>query len=1766
MRGDHIEAFTAEALTPFLLERMRAGDDLLDGIFFRARELIERPPVGSSLRAAERAWAADPEPIKSDESYSDWSRMLRPILRPRRRREPATDLADLRPTDVRAAFVSILSLVRPPRDDIVVFGVGAGDPRPADRIAPGSLPRGRLAGVAALISYWTAIRRFRPVLPRDVARAASESLRALSARWLAGLPEGRTLDEETAANLLRAARRAEVDAELAERVFADQRDGRAPALEDVAYLFARPSPAYARVFDRVVGRDARPELHDAYARGGAFDSLRDVEPTPGPRPVAVRVGAVAQPEGDREIDVGLAPTVPLVVAAAIASVPRGAARLRASLIFESRTIAAEDRAASESRYFRWMIEARGGSYRIVADALDADGAIAASGASGELRVRQFAHCVRCPRRVDFGDPAFATASRDCVWTASPRPGTAPAAAESKDLEMTARYGENERTRAAARAAWLAGRTRGRFVVPGEPSAPPIEYLGAHSPDRRGPDFPRIADTGEFARGSLVAARADEMRALEAAAADPDEAREARDRAVATLRRMLEGREAEDPREIAKAREATARRLEAALRDAIARFRSIAAPLEAAVSRGDPVEFPEMKEIKKAHEAYAAPDDDADLEGFVGREAEIVRDVETAYAAMILKLEMIAAGAKDFAFRLDAAKAFVAGRDERSALTRAIGEAEDLAKIDLDEMRKGPAELRGLRERAIGEANGAIARAKARLADLRAEREIATDSERWNRAATAVLATLDAIPLAFDFGDELASALADLPETISTRADADAVATAMGRIEYAETRDRVAALRADLERVADRIPVGADADVAGAIPEALANSKAKLESWTREADERASRIDDWRHVVAGYFDALADFAPAANVERDILDQIARAEDPDARASELDQSWSDVARARRALERKAVSAAVAIEDAGKKIGTWPPPSPGDFERAREAARAARRARIEAEEARARESADEARRRRADEFEAHPKVAEFDEIADRVGDAEAKLRPGKATSIDEIAAMDSDLRKLEDIALPRPEGASDAEAAELARSRKERLAALRLRLLGGVETRNAIAADLVTSRAFETFATRSVKTAEIALATRLAWIDRTAKLMERAGEYLDFERLPKELEDLRARVERRGRENVARMRATELAKALTDSIALANAEIASEPKPPEDLEGAVEALIASASARVDAIELLRDADERLREANGEYAREYGDDAKAKGVEDFTSKASKLLAEFVRVSDAGLEKRRDAALAALRGARDVDLALRLVAKLEAEGIEDASEVDAALRRRLTGSVAQIVELAAAAAESAPSADLLAFDRGAAAESLARIESLRTRPGSDAEAARVALDEAEKSVRAELEPARLAAMRTIASAYTLAKYGGDAADSAVRALEFLARDREIYGDVFGTVSLAGAYTFTAELLDPGAMERILAGFRNAALTEGRCRIDARVRPGALTCALDSIVMLAAKADPQIMGRILGARPSECARGFSIAMRRIDAELERGQVPESGCDDLRAQLLKCEPRDERLRQILFEAGDRARPKETLDAADVLGWLNAVYAIEPVRLISEEVIMPESTRDTMSGILREAGATRESIAATFAGMDSTTDPEKKADILGAALLAAGLLPTPVIELVARFRRNPIAPPPLVSRSEHAWPYSFAIDLFEGSDALHEVAVEDPVEAPRSFAIHPIDREGAFAEMIRTGAKKIHPRFARWGYSYRLVAIVHWRPGHYWITLRCGEEWYRYDSTRREIFRRLPRDDPLDAETLGSAQMIFYARGLRTATTPGEIADL
>lgn len=117
----------------------------------------------------------------------------------------------------------------------------------------------------------------------------------------------------------------------------------------------------------------------------------------------------------------------------------------------------------------------------------------------------------------------------------------------------------------------------------------------------------------------------------------------------------------------------------------------------------------------------------------------------------------------------------------------------------------------------------------------------------------------------------------------------------------------------------------------------------------------------------------------------------------------------------------------------------------------------------------------------------------------------------------------------------------------------------------------------------------------------------------------------------------------------------------------------------------------------------------------------------------------------------------------------------------------------------------------------------------------------------------------------------------------------------------------------------------------------------------------------------------------------------------------------------------------------------------------------------------------------------------------------------------------------------------------WPYIFTPDMYSPEDAEIVNVKTAPfvdTQPPRSFAFKlALSEDGV---NIWKGGKTLAERFERWEKTYDLVAIIHQHPGHYWITYRCGEKWYKFTGSTTSSL-----EDPFAEDEKTTAQIVFYA---------------
>lgn len=1731
-----MQADQLEILTPFLIERLRNGDDLRDGIVLRASELLNLPtrPVWSgsiTIDGAKDAWKSNPLTAKRGETGEDWARMLKPMPPVRR----VTDLANLSPRVSRPFFVSLLSVLSPQPDEISVSGVGAGTV-PA-RPEPG-VPRARAAGVAALIIYWRALRRFAIALPPDVARAAGEVLRIVLADQLTSTSIAR-LDEPKAERAFIKARRDRVELSVAKRVAAHHDNKSAPRMSDVAFLFAYPSERYLQIFNRFEFRTKRPEIYRAYMRGGAFDDLRPrlsldgvpKEPTP-----IFADGAGLTVEGDRKMDVGLASTVPLVIRSEAMLVPRATISLRATLVYNDKVEDVDDRSVSGSHLFRWVREPRGGIYRVRIEAFDADGTVVAVGRSGELHVTQFAHCVRCSQKIDFS--RLDIDERVCAWRTSPRPGTLPSTVSSENLHMLTRYGSNERVRQAATAAFRRGQRSGEIIVAGESAAPSIDYLGAHSPDRRLPDMPSISEVGRFLRGSLVDAHRGEMLALEIEASDRSAPRDARNRSVELLRLRLEGRESSDSSQsVDVALQQLADRLVNNIKLARAnleRFKAVVDELHGTkVPIDEDIEKPWRVITESAEQMEIVENidvqklDEPELRKHIDLTDSRKILVDDARAALVRFSGTLVASIRAYTDQINDVRTFLnstIGNGRLSSRETTLGtllvEGENfLVRTDaVTDIEATLSTLKAEAEKAKAELDQMKQAMETRLAQIEGDRQAMALATSWNARVGEIVSKIELLEIApsvvargKDFVTNLGGVL-DREDAEKVRKEFDAA-----KIEYKNAGDVAKDLFDDLKRFTKKAPRGVDSDVSRRAADALREEPAKFATWADGEKEAEELALDWGLTVGSYFDDFKDASTydewAKKLMADLVDRdLIEADDFDDQMLRLEDSG----RVYRDVYDRLIQAAHRSGDVAKRFDATLIPQPSnplaDFE-AVVADTQQKRAEFLADKARrANETVDAAKQRRLREFKEAPATFAFDAALGAL-ESNARAFEGKriAANFAALIVLDDELREAGRLmdAVRAPSGMPSDEAEELLRGRKETLKDAE-NVRRSDRWKIAVTAEVSRLRTLkmEMFLQKSPEKAEEEKTLRLGMVRLLDGVIDRTEPFLpDIARLRSTTKDMRAEIELNGSTAVSRLNVQKLAQEFIADLAEAATDLASDPQPTGDLEEIVTSLIENSDRRRGRLGALSATNDELREANGKHARSFSEDQKQGLSTDATSEASTLFVDYSTDSATDEDARLAKVLNAIEQDADITRALGQIARLPQEG--ETFVIAERIRKRrndLFGGLEARIETI-----SAPSVQELARDRAEAVLVLSSLELIQididalfsTDPTRGTELLQ-RFDEKKAEILRALEPAREKAFSRIESALTLSRYGGDEDAGALVARNFLHDDDSLYGRI----------QFPSGWESEAGLVSLLNKTRGNAVGPDRCKLTAYVSSGALTCALDSIVMLAARADPQIMGRLLASKPDDpIASDVSSVLRRIDDRIGRGETSESTCDDLRNALIRGASTESIMRSILYNPS--GQPKDMLDVADVLEWMNGRYEIEPVQLVTVETTVPEPT------------------------------PE-----------------TPV----------PIGPHSV--RHQLSWPYKFASDLFTGA-AFHDVQVETPSTAPRSFSI----RTGLTTEFetggsrtvdglvhLAKGGTKLEVRFERWGWVYELVAIVHHRPGHYWISARCAGDWFRYDGTKRGQGQlRKIGDDPRDSETLATMHMLFYERTMRMATT-GAVVDV
>lgn len=1747
-----MQADQLDVLNPFIIERLRAGDDLRDGIVLRARELLTLParPMWSNsntLDGSKRAWVAHPLPARRDETGEDWARMLTALPRSRHH----TDLADFRGRDGRPFFFPLLGLLNPLNVDLIVSGVGEGATPP--KVKPG-IPRARAAGVAALRMYWSSVSRFVGALEPDVAWMASETLHLflndqLSSRSIGGL------NEMAAERALLEARRKLADTGIAARVFEKHAEHAAPDLADMAHLFAFPSPAYRSVFASRAnvdepaiaakrgGRDLNPEevaevqrrkgLRTAYARGGAFGVISaplERDPTPGAAERALEGGTYARSEGDRETDAGLNPTVPIVVGVSAMRVPRSASRLRARLTFDGEIVDEDERPATESRHFRWMRVPKGGSYRVTVEALDDNGAIIGSGSSGELRVRQFAHCARCPERIDFSEPHVASL-RECRWKASPKPGTPPTTIDSDDFEFLARYGENERVRRAASTASREGRVKGKLLVAGEPAALAIDYIGIHSPNRRLPDLPRIADTGELVRGSLVVEFEKKMLEVEAQAEDRTLPREDRDHAVDVLTHMLGGEDASESHRSVSARlKRTAGRLKdaaAAVFEELKRVFEELDQLEATSAEPEDATMAEKwRQVRDWDEmqrdARALPDvgdmSKEELEATVANAPRMRIAIEAAKRVEIFKVDKLlqtlakldepARAIREFWARtvgdlelLEERKELAALVDQFEVVLKPIRDPEELTKM----LEEGKAKF----DEWIEFVDVSERDASGRLAAMVADRAQQIDADAWNARAGQAVADLERVRLPESAAETAKLFVARLNGELTEAGakELDLLMTQKAR-DYENEHRRVAELYRALDRLSDRPPPAVDRDLLARIADSLAEKPAKLDPWDEESRAAAQVSTDVTTSIGDYFAANARVeAGRADAQKiaDLLasEELASAADYDAQIAEIEEAaqklQADVQNARDRFARAVASA--------KRIDATLIPEPespiDDYGDLLEEAERKRAEFERAEETRARESEEEGRQRREQEFENSVETANFLGAAEEVETAQREFKERRVPpkGLETLKALTDDISDLKELlsAVSTPAGADIPEQIAMMRPVEDRLEAIEA-IMVHPHWQASLAADLVRLRTsnYTRFLQKSPSSVKAELERRVGEIDLAIDLNKRTSEQLpSFSVFAEELVELRDDVMLSGETAHSRMalldQAGEFIVQLNESIA------ALEQTPPasDDLATAVDEVNVLLIERAETNDALGVARDELAKADGEHAARFAKDEKREALSGKISDTAKLFVDYTLVLFNSNQTRWNHVVDLIESSPP-EIGLREIKRLREPQFATLDEVLIRLTERQTRPFADLE--ARIVGVPVPEPHELEANREAAIVSFEVIEAIRsdlaTVEAADVELAKpisALLRAKDLEVRNLLNPARSEALSKLHRAMTISSYGGRDDDFGLEALAFLERDRALYGNL-NIPNFAADATQFATSLD---RER----GRTLALDK-RCEVQAFVRPLGDTCALDVVAMFAAKADPLVMGRmriVLNAK-DDCAKGISRALGKIDEDIQAGRTAATGCGEIRNAMRECAKTDDLARQLLFGsriAGQtKLIEKRFLDVAEIMTWLNSKYEIELAQLFTYEHVVPDPEISVM--------------------------PEH--DII----------------------------------KQLSWPYNFSRDDFAGAEAIHEVVLKEDdgsfVTVPRLFALTAeagqLAPGGILPEILAKQKLRLDLNFVRWGWIYELIAIVHHAPGHYWITLKCGEKWFRYNALAKPVFAPMPGNDPRDAITRKTMHILVY----------------
>jgi hypothetical protein len=1766
-------------ISEFIFERLRAGDDLLDGVELRAKELLRLParPTWSdsaNFERAKEAWSEKPLTARRDETGEDWAQTLKKLPRPRGVVEPAR-LADFRLRRGRRFRVPVLSLIDAPVEEITVVGIGDGEfPRPGK---PG-IPRGRAAGVAALRMYWNAASHLMSILPPDLSWIAVESVRLflvnrLTSRGLEGM------SEEAVTRELRKDRERTGDdnAAAAERVFAAHARREEPDARDLALLFAYPSARYRAIFadvvkpneladrarssgvpmtaDQIVEHERRRALYDAYGRGGAFGQIRrrrpeaDAAPPPSP---AELIEAPPRPrtEGDREMDVPLNSRTPIVFQASALAVPRSSYSVRAGLIFDGdRVLETEERPASASRNFSWMRRPKGGVYVMHVEALDEHGRVIARGASGELRVHQFAHCARCPERVDFSEP---NVERTCRWKASPNVGTLPTTVESDDFSFLARYGDNERVRRAADVASRGGRVGGRLVVPGEPAACAIEYLGVHSPDRQLPDYPRLTDAHDFVPGSLVAEFEVEMLELEARAADLALDLIEREKAVESLVLRLKGETADDSRENAVKRLRRqvelimARATQVGDRATIA-MKEMDALVGETVAETEAKPEPESEHFAEMYRTRVAwlrlkeelADEPApaidgmseeELEALIRRTPEMRALLNRGWRdnnSVNDRVMTIVTGIlepRDAMIRIfERVERYPELANERQTLARAIAHYREIDQnldqyaqdIELEKRRE--LELLRAHIATIGERERA---AMARLERLRARNRELTAAQAWAREAAA-LAGMMAIGAPVAFEEQLKDYVARHGPRLSDR-EVEEVEKILGQIidGYATDRRVVAERRDTAQRLIDRAPPDADEEL-------LRNLRRRLERTIRIEDEldrlstEARRFSErWNIDVGAYADSSARVVHNRKLAATVMAEMGSAEtlksdryyeirdDLVLSAADLQIELDDAARARETAMATArrVNAELPLVPESPISGFDDLRERSDRQRAEFEAR-----RTEAERDREREERERIERAMESSLQFFEQTAA---AAEQLKNDIEERRTRKAPlTISALVTMEAALAEVSDAygSIELPQGVSETET--ILKPLEKRLEALE-EIRASDSWAAALAAGIVAMRnsnywQFGRFKNpESLRKAMRERLTEIAAVRTVAEKTAGTTESQTTRSYATEMTELFDRVTLEGRRAESRLIVLAKARELIENVNEAIAALARDAnvKDEEDVARAVDLANEIFERRVAVSGAIEEKALELLEMEGEHDREFEptETKKSMKLADPVANAHSAHADYSIVAKSENEKVWAAIRAKLLAASPSEALDQLDRLIEVD-FADKDEIKIAIEEQRDKGLA---ELAARISEiPVPTNEELEANRGAAVVAFEMIGAIRDdmdkMPKSERFSARgkeldQSLTDKEIEVRNTLTPARDAAIGVMHRARVMAQYGGDDDEKAFAAFEFLRRENEMYG-----------YDLRSRSAD--ALRRELENARGVdskLKLAQRCSLAAYVPFSGATCALDAVVMIAGKADPEMMGRLLTPK-DDCAKSISAVLRQIDEAFQKGMTPSTKCDVLRRKLFECEKdkSDDTLSQLLFAPPPRSggrtvgrrQARAELDVMDLMSWLNRKYDIELSQMIVSERTAPDP-------------------------LESEVRPHDTV-------------------------------------VEREWPYVFGAEKFDGLEFFDQVPVVAVTGTPRVFAIASeageVQGSGTvFGQLARRADSPVRARFEfdRWNAIYRLAAIVHWSPGHYWLTFRCKDgNWFSYNALQKPQLRAVPQRNVLATDVeLKTMRVLVYVR--------------